>query len=360
MFQGCYAGRRVWISGHTGFKGAWLAEWLLSLGAEITGFSLPPAPNALFTRLGLATRIHHETGDVRDLTALTRSLRDARPDFVFHLAAQPLVRRSYAEPLETFATNALGTVHLLETLRSLARPCVAVIVTTDKCYGEAPSPTGYAETDALGGRDPYSASKAMAEHAVHAYRASYFSTGPVRLASARAGNVIGGGDWAEDRIVPDCIRALRDGRTINLRQPAAVRPWQHVLEPLSGYLVLARALAGNDADPFASAFNFGPGADCSRSVAKLVNEILRHWPGDWSERRETIPLHEAARLQLSIDKARALLDWAPVWDFTETVARTVAWYRHPGSDSEVAAFTRSQIADYVAAARTCDLAWSRA
>ena len=249
MFCGLYAGKRVLVTGHTGFKGSWLCEWLLGLGAKVTGYSLsPPTQPALFEQLGLAGRLRHIIGDIRDLPGLSRALRKARPDFVFHLAAQPLVRDSYANPVETFAVNLMGTVHVLEALRSVRHPCAAVFITTDKCYENREWAYGYREDDPLGGSDPYSASKGAAELAISSYRRSFFGSHPVRIASARAGNVIGGGDWAVDRIVPDCMRALEKGKPIPVRNPKATRPWQHVLEPLSGYLWLGACLAGSAED----------------------------------------------------------------------------------------------------------------
>ncbi len=363
MFGGAYAGKRVWLSGHTGFKGAWLAEWLVALGAEVTGFSLPPAEDALFPLLGLETRLRHQTGDLRDAAAVEASLRGAEPDFVFHLAAQPLVRRSYEIPVETYAVNVMGTVHVLDALRRLGRECAAVLVTTDKCYENREWLHGYREDDPMGGHDPYSSSKGMAELAIAAYRRSYFTGHPVRVASARAGNVIGGGDWAADRIVPDSIRALRSGGPVVIRNRRATRPWQHVLEPLGGYLALGQALARRD-DPASArcetGFNFGPGLESNRTVADLVDELLRYWPGTWVERSDSGAPHEAGLLNLSTDKARHLLGWSPVWDFSETVAHTAAWYRQTVSgDAAPGDLTRAQIRDYAARAAARSLPWTR-
>ncbi len=240
MFADTFQGKSVWLSGHTGFKGAWLAQWLVQLGAQVHGFALPPATMpSVFEQLGLAKKIRHEIADVREADAGKKSILRVQPDFVFHLAAQALVRYSYEHPLETYATNVMGTAHVLEALRSLEKPCAAVIITTDKCYENREMEYAYAEEDHLGGHDPYSSSKGAAEIVISAYRRSFFDKSPVRIASARAGNVIGGGDWALDRIVPDCIRALQRDEAIPVRNPAATRPWQHVLEPLSGYLWLA-------------------------------------------------------------------------------------------------------------------------
>ncbi len=245
LFANAYQGKRVLITGHTGFKGAWMTEWLLSLGAEVTGFSLPPPSTpSLFDQLGLSTRINHIQGDVRDQSAVLAALEQAKPDLVFHLAAQPLVRLSYAQPLETYATNVMGTVNILESIRLLNNKCSVICITTDKCYENKEWIHSYREEDPMGGHDPYSSSKGAAELVIASYRRSYFSSSdsPIKLASARAGNVIGGGDWALDRIVPDCIRALKRGESIPVRNRIATRPWQHVLEPLSGYLWLGACL----------------------------------------------------------------------------------------------------------------------
>jgi CDP-glucose 4,6-dehydratase len=367
MYCNAFANKSVWLSGHTGFKGAWLAEWLLSLGARVHGFSLPPPTlPALFDQLGLADRLHHEIGDVRDLAAVRRSIQKAEPDFVFHLAAQPLVREAYLNPVETYAINVQGTVHVLEALRETIRPCAAVFVTTDKCYENQEWTFGYRETDALGGYDPYSSSKAAAELVIQAYRRSFFQDHPVRLASARAGNVIGGGDWATDRIVPDCIRSLKQEQVIAVRNPDATRPWQHVLEPLSGYLWLAAVLAGhghkalNGCEPGA-AFNFGPGPEANRSVAELVGELIRHWPGRWESARNPRAVHEAKLLQLCTDKARAQLHWISVWQFEEAVAQTVSWYRlanELSDPNQLQELTRSQISVYASRAQKKQLLWT--
>jgi CDP-glucose 4,6-dehydratase len=368
MFDGAFANRTVWLSGHTGFKGAWLAQWLLGLGAKVRGFALPPPTRpSLFEQLGLAARLHHhEIADLRDAAAVQKSILLAQPDFVFHLAAQPLVRLSYQQPLETLATNVLGTAHVLEALRPLDKPCVAVLITSDKCYENRERPHAFREEDPLGGHDPYSASKAAAEIVIAAFRRSFFSNHPVKIASARAGNVIGGGDWALDRIVPDCIRALSDGESIAVRNPQATRPWQHVLEPLSGYLWLAARLAApSAADPaLCSAFNFGPGPDAHRTVSELVAEILKHWPGTWENRNSPDAVHEAGRLQLAIDKAQAHLGWRPVWSFAEAVAHTAVWYRQiaetePSATSRAALeLSADQIQQYTRQARQQGLPWA--
>ena len=362
-FAEIYRDRRVLITGHTGFKGAWLAEWLLALGAEVTGLALPPATiPSVFDALGLEQRIQHHIGDIRDLAAVRQSVEAARPDFVFHLAAQPLVRLSYEQPVETYATNILGTVHLLEALRLADRRCTVVAVTSDKCYENREWIHSYREEDSMGGYDPYSSSKGAAELAIHAYRRSYFSApdSPVRLASARAGNVIGGGDWALDRIVPDCIRALQQGESVPVRNKAATRPWQHVLEPLSGYLQLAAAIHSTSLNSLCGAFNFGPTLTSNRSVAELVHEVLKHWPGHWEDKSDPKAVHEARLLNLATDKAFHLLDWRPVWNFEQTVERTVFWYRQVAAQAtEAHALTSRQIDDYTLAAKAQGIPWAQ-
>jgi CDP-glucose 4,6-dehydratase len=356
-----YAGKRVLITGHTGFKGAWLCEWLLGLGAEVYGWSLPPQDPSLFEALDLAHRANHLIGDVLDLAALNARMQEVQPHFIFHLAAQSLVRISYREPLLTFSTNVIGTAKLLEAVRAFDFPCTVVVITTDKCYENNGRARSFKESDPLGGHDPYSASKAGAELVVAAYRDSFFQqNGNIALASARAGNVIGGGDWAEARIVPDCVRALSTGQSISVRNPDFTRPWQHVLEPLSGYLVLGARLeasrhkkSGEETALYAQAFNFGPEPEANRSVRDLVEEVLRHWPGKWEQASQESHLKEASLLSLAIDKAKETLDWQPRWNFTETVEQTMTWYheyfaRKKKSDApSMIDFTQKQIAAYL-------------
>jgi CDP-glucose 4,6-dehydratase len=374
-FSNIYKGKRVLLTGHTGFKGSWMAEWLLSLGAEVTGFALPPSTQpSLFDQLGMSSRLRHVSGDVRDLAAVSEVVEETHPDFIFHLAAQPLVRLSYDEPVETYATNVMGTVNVLEAVRQAGRPCVVVAITTDKCYENKEWVHSYREEDPMGGYDPYSSSKGAAELVIASYRRSYFS-GPgskVKLASARAGNVIGGGDWALDRIVPDCIRSLRRGEAIPVRNKIATRPWQHVLEPLSGYLWLGACLANSQLSPgaslgnsafncqLASAFNFGPALASNRTVADLVQEILKHWPGRWEDKSDPRAVHEAKLLNLATDKAYHFLNWSPVWLFAETIDLTTEWYRAVDHDPGLApGVTRRQIAAYTDQASAAGLAWSR-
>jgi CDP-glucose 4,6-dehydratase len=374
MFGNVFQGKTVWLSGATGFKGSWLAEWLLMLGAKVHGYSLAPeTASALFLQLRLEKRMTSEINDLRDFAAVRKSVAAVQPDYVFHLAAQSLVRLSYEQPLETYTTNVIGTAHVLEALRDLKKTCAAVLITTDKCYENREWLHGYREEDPLGGHDPYSSSKAAAEIAINAWRRSFFAGHPVKIASARAGNVIGGGDWAKDRIVPDCIRALQAGQPIPVRNKVATRPWQHVLEPLSGYLWLAACLTSDlcppssvicpptsDLSPLSSAFNFGPDHGANRTVAELVAEVLKHWPGRWEDKSDPKAVHEANLLQLSTDKAHVLLDWAPVWPFPTTVEQTVQWYRivHASGAVGAAEVTSAQIARYVAAAREQQRPWT--
>jgi CDP-glucose 4,6-dehydratase len=366
-----YSGKSVFVTGHTGFKGSWLTEWLLLLGARVTGYSLPPSTKpALFTQLGLRNRVTHFEADIRQRDYLRQVMLETRPEFVFHLAAQPLVRLSYAEPRETYDVNVMGTINVLEGLRALHYPCASVCVTTDKCYAEKASIDSYREEDALGGHDPYSSSKAAAELAIAAYRRSFFSQreSKIALASARAGNVLGGGDWSADRIVPDSIRSLVRGEPVAIRNPSATRPWQYVLDPLSGYLELGAALSqhlqsrktvhASTVDPIpgedlAAAFNFGPGTRSERTVLELVEEILKHWPGTWRDKMEQAAPREAMNLRLAADKALRLLGWSPTYDFQQTVKSTVEWYRKSASFAledagRFVEITHRQITEYLA------------
>ncbi len=369
-FQNVFQDARVLVTGHTGFKGSWLCEWLLSLGAEVHGMALAPDTEpALFELLGLEDRMHHHCGDLRDAVWTLETLRRIAPRFVFHLAAQPLVRLSYRDPVGTVASNVMGTVHVLEALRQSPQPCTLVVISSDKCYRNLERDEPYAEDDRLGGHDPYSASKAAMELLLDSYRHSFFAVDrPMRIAaaSARAGNVIGGGDWAQDRLLPDAMRALQQGRSIEVRNPGSTRPWQHVLEPLSGYLQLGArlheaALQGDapQLEGLCGAFNFGPDPEANRSVRDLIAEVLRHWPGDWRDASCATGPHEAGKLNLCAGKAQALLNWRPVWDFSSGVQRSVIWYRQHAMNSQgVAELTRQQIADYTSQARHQGLDWA--
>ncbi len=321
--------RRVAITGHTGFKGSWLSFWLLEMQAAVYGFSQAPETRpALFEQLKLASSLNHQLGDVRNTEQVQGWLHQSQPDALFHLAAQPLVRRSYREPLLTWQTNVLGTLNVLEAVKALNKPCAVVVVTTDKVYENREWVYAYREEDRLGGHDPYSSSKAATELAVASWRASFFPAGSgVRIATARAGNVIGGGDWSEDRIVPDMIRALAEEKPIAVRNPQAVRPWQHVLEPLSGYLQLAEKLEQDESPIWQNPFNFGPEASDFRSVKELVEESLKSWPGTWQDQSDPAAPHEANLLNLTIEKARQQLGWQPRWNFNEAIEQTISWYR---------------------------------
>lgn len=327
-----WSGRRVFVTGHTGFKGSWLTAWLLRMGAEVTGYALPPPTGpSLYRALRLADEHRGVTGDVRDAASLDASLRDARPEVVFHLAAQALVRRSYAEPTETFGTNVMGTVHLLDAVRAVGSVGAVVAVTTDKVYENREWVWPYREHDALGGHDPYSSSKAMAELATASYRRSFFPPSDLArhgtaIATARAGNVIGGGDWAEDRLVPDLVRGFERDRPVVIRHPDAVRPWQHVLEPLSGYLVLAERLQAGDADA-CDAWNFGPDDGDALPVGDLADRLASRWGegARWLHEPGVGP-HEAHVLRLDIAKARHVLRWLPRWTIATAVDRTADWY----------------------------------
>lgn len=346
-------GRKVLLTGHTGFKGAWLALWLHKLGARVTGVALPPeGERSLFEQLNIARDIDHRIADIRDAGLMAGITREVEPQIVLHLAAQSLVLRGYRQPLETWSTNVLGTANVLDALRQLDHPCAAVIITTDKVYRNNEWEFGYRETDRLGGHDPYSTSKAAAELVVDSWRKSFLSgSSPVRVASARAGNVIGGGDWSENRIVPDLVRALSKGEAIEVRNPSAVRPWQHVLEPLGGYLLLAERLYGSPEVSYQDAFNFGPAAEAERTVRELVEEALKHWQGTWRDASRPGMPHEAGRLALSVERARARLGWLPRWDFARSVAETISWYRESqaGDANQIRSRTLAAIARYEAA-----------
>jgi len=338
-------GLRVLVTGHTGFKGAWLSEWLLQAGGQVCGLALPAEqPGSLFELLDLATRLdRHLLCDVRDAAALGQAVAACQPDVVFHLAAQALVRRSYRQPLLTWETNVTGTLNVLEAVRALKRPVTVVVVTTDKVYRNREWEFAYREEDELGGHDPYSASKAACELAVASWRASFGEQAQVRVVTARAGNVIGGGDFSEDRIVPDCYGAWRDGKAVSLRNPASTRPWQHVLEPLSGYLALAAHTMAADAAGI-TACNFGPGSAGDHTVESLVRLMASRG----ADRRWTVTPgpqpHEARSLALSIDRARHVLGWTPKLSFEETVAWTDLGYM--AAPADLPGLVRGQITAY--------------
>jgi CDP-glucose 4,6-dehydratase len=348
-----FRGRRVLVTGSTGFKGSWLSCWLHLLGAEVYGYALEPEREEdLFGVTGLGKFIRQEIGDIRDYAHFHACLRKVRPAVVFHLAAQPLVRRSYLEPKLTVDTNVGGSLNLLEAVRNTPEIRVLVYVTSDKCYRNQEWCWGYRENDELGGKDPYSASKAAAEIIFAAYSSSFFSERrDFGAASARAGNVMGGGDWSPDRIVPDCIRALKQDRPIRLRHPDATRPWQHVLEPLAGYLMLAQRLL-DEPGRFRGSYNFGPDSVTLRTVRELAEAVIQEWGRGSIESVEPEPgFTEAGLLHLNSDKARFVLGWKPVWNFQESVGRTVAWYRGEHEGKNPLDLTRGQISDYMEAAR---------
>ena len=360
QFKDLYRGRRVLVTGHTGFKGSWLVMWLQHLGADVSGFSdrVSTTP-AMFDLLDLGGKMKHRLGDIRDRARLAEVIDEVQPEFVFHLAAQALVLESHKDPLATFETNTMGMANLLECIRERPWIKVAVLVTSDKAYRNNEWDWGYRETDVLGGLDPYSGSKSCAELVAHSYYHSFLQHAPTKIATARAGNVIGGGDWAANRLVPDCIRAWSVGETVTVRRPQATRPWQHVFDCLSGYLWLGARLAEDDA--FADAFNFGPEPEAQRPVRELVENILQHWPGEWNDASDPNAPHEAATLSLAIDKARQQIGWAPVWDFATTVQRTIHWYhqRHVVKAEDLHGLSLTQLEAYTADATAASAPWAQ-
>ncbi len=365
MFANTYHGKRVFITGHTGFKGSWLTAWLLNLGAQVIGVSRDvPTQPAMFEELALAGRIKHIQADIRDLAAMRDLIAAEQPDFVFHLAAQAIVSTSYSDPVETISSNVIGTMNVLEALRSLEHPCVAIMITSDKCYDNVETVWGYRETDALGGKDVYSGSKGAAELIIKSYLHSFFKSGhPVRLAVVRAGNVIGGGDWAKDRIVVDCMRAWSEGRSVEIRSPQATRPWQHVLEPLSGYLALGQAVAQQQ-QLHGEAFNFGPRAEQNRTVVELLGDLGRHWgfasPDQAYRITANIPFHEAGLLKLNCDKALFHLKWEANLDYAETIRLVSDWYRSFYREkADMYAVTLEQISAYERLGAERNRVWAR-
>jgi CDP-glucose 4,6-dehydratase len=343
-----WRGRRVLVTGHTGFKGGWLTVWLRALGAEITGLALaPPTVPSLFESATVYKGIQSCLVDINDFRSTRRVIGNAQPEVVFHLAAQPLVRLSYDQPLETLSTNVLGTAHVLEALRQVDSARAVVVITSDKCYENREWFWSYRESEPLGGRDLYSCSKGCAELVSHAYRKSFLSATGTHVATARAGNVHGGGDWAADRLLPDMIRAFQAGESAPIRNPDAVRPWQHVLEPLLGYLLLAERLH-SDGEAYAEAWNFGPNVESERTVAEVANRVTRVWGNGakWYPRAEQGAPYEANFLKLDSSKARMRLGWAAKWDLDEGLRRTVDWYRRFSAGGNVRALTEQQIFAY--------------
>ena len=354
VVNSAFAGRRVFLTGHTGFKGGWLALSLARLGASVRGYALDPSTEpSLFAAARVGQVVQDVRGDIRDAARLDQAMREFEPDIVFHLAAQPLVRRSYVDPVETYSTNVLGTAHLLESIRTLPSVRAVVVVTTDKCYLNREWHWGYRETDPLGGHDPYSSSKACAEILCASYRSSFFSLEKlgrkVALATARAGNVIGGGDWSEDRLIPDLIRGFVEGEPVPIRRPLSVRPWQHVLEPIAGYLLLAEKLLSGD-ETFADAWNFGPWDDDAWPVERIATTMARRWGGGATWFRDGHQsVHEAGLLKLDSSKARAELGWQPRLRLDTALEWLVDWYQAWQGGTDMQSFTLKQIAAYAQA-----------
>ncbi len=331
--SGFWNKKKVLLTGHTGFKGSWMSQWLLSMGADLHGLALqPPTQPNLFSLLKLENKMHSHIGDIRSYENTLKIVREVQPEIVIHMAAQPLVRYSYQNPIETYATNVLGTAHVLEAVRQTGTARAILSVTTDKCYENKEWLWAYRENEPLGGYDPYSSSKACAELVTGAYRSSYFPVEKLKdhqvaVASARAGNVIGGGDWAQDRLVPDIIMSFAQGKKVEIRSPNAIRPWQHVIEPVAGYLMLTERLFVGEAS-FAEAFNFGPNESECQPVKNVLNLIVKHWqdPVDFEISKGTHP-HEAGLLKLDSSKAHVKLGWAPRWDLNMTLRETVDWYK---------------------------------
>jgi CDP-glucose 4,6-dehydratase len=342
-----WVGRRVLVTGHTGFKGSWLALWLIQMGARVTGLALPAEETGLFRQARIAELVNHVEGDIRDLATVRAVIELCDPEVVFHLAAQPLVRLSYEAPVETFATNVQGTVHLLEACRTAPALRAVVCITSDKAYENREWVWPYREDEAMGGHDPYSASKGAAELVIAAYRRSFFSVpGMPLVASVRAGNVIGGGDWALDRLIPDIIRALISGQRPLIRNPAAIRPWQHVLEALGGYLLIAQALAMGD-PMAANSWNFGPADDDTRPVNWIADRMVAAWGADgWDYPAKPSGPHEASILKLDCTKARAFLGWRPAWGLDLALQRIVQWHKAVALGEDARKVTNSQLADY--------------
>jgi CDP-glucose 4,6-dehydratase len=353
VFDNIYQGKRVLLTGHSGFKGSWFALWLHRLGAQVVGVSLAPENDICHWSI-LKIPIVEKTVDIRDLPSLLQVFNDHQPELVFHLAAQPLVRRSYREPLISWSTNVMGTANVLEACRLTASTKAAVVITTDKCYENYDWPWGYRENDRLGGHDPYSASKAASELVVDSYRRSFFGDS-LLVATARAGNVIGGGDWSEDRLIPDLVRAIESNQSLEIRYPNATRPWQHVLESLAGYLLLGqKLLEGNRA--YGEAWNFGPVVQSNRSVSEVLNILSIYWNRlRWHVTEHTL-LHEANLLYLDSAKANSRLAWKSVWDLDSTIEKTADWYIAWLENRKV--ISHSQLDEYIAAAEKQQIGWT--
>jgi len=367
MYNNVYKNKKVLVTGNTGFKGSWLSLWLHSMGAKLTGISkdIPSSPS-LFEELELGKKMEHHFLNIRDAGKISEIFNRVQPDFVFHMAAQPIVSVSYEDPLETFQTNTIGTANILEALRGLTNPCNAVIITSDKCYDNVEWIWGYREHDMLGGKDPYSASKGAAELVIKTYFHSYFKKpeSKVRITAVRAGNVIGGGDWAVNRIVPDCFRSWNNEEAVKIRSPHSTRPWQHVLEPLSGYLRAGQLLAEKGSGIHGEAFNLGPAAEQNHTVLELLKSVNRFWKSGSMENSfqisENKDFKEAGLLKLNCDKALAYLQWKPALNFEETARLTGAWYDHyyNKGKKDLTEYTLDQIGQYVAAAEKKMIEWA--
>jgi len=366
LFSSIYIGKKVLVTGNTGFKGSWLCTWLLSLGADVYGISknIPTKPS-MFEELGLAGKMTHFTEDIRNYKQINEIFNKIAPDFLFHLAAQPIVSLSYREPLDTISSNVMGTANILEVLRNYNKPCTAVIITSDKCYDNVEWVWGYKETDTLGGKDIYSGSKGGAEIIFKSYFHSFFKNAgcPVRVATARAGNVIGGGDWALDRIIPDCMRSWSEGKIVEIRSPKATRPWQHVLEPLSGYLQLGQSLY-NNRELTGESFNFGPQAEYSHTVQDILEHMSVRWHFDDPKKAykitDDVKFHEAGLLKLNCDKALAIFKWLPTLDYKTLLEYTSDWYyEYYKNKSDMYAYTQNQINSYEQLAENKGLQWTK-
>ncbi len=346
-----FRNRSVLVTGHTGFKGSWLVSWLNHLGAKVTGLSLPADVGSLFDRCGLDHKLAHNIGDIRSLEVVRKVVDEARPEIVFHLAAQPLVRRSFADPLETITTNITGTAHVLEAIRLRNAPCAVVVVTSDKCYEPATGSHAHLETDPMGGHDPYSMSKGAAELVCASYRHSFFSRPPsqVLLSTARAGNCIGGGDVSADRLVVDAVKAFAAGKAVELRNPSYIRPWQHVVDPLYGYLMLGARLLGNEGSALADAFNFGPPAKDAATVKQVIELLIKSWGegATWADVSGLAAPPENPLLMLDTKKAQATLGWQPMLDITDAVEWTVQWYRAANEGKDMVATTTRQLEQFM-------------
>ncbi|OGH97637.1 MAG: CDP-glucose 4,6-dehydratase [Candidatus Melainabacteria bacterium GWF2_32_7] len=364
-FSGIYKGKKVLVTGHTGFKGSWLSLWLTMLGADVIGFSLEPNTQpSLFEAINIEKKISHVVGDIRNFNLLQQVFDKYNPEIVFHLAAQPLVRLSYSEPVTTYETNVMGTLNVFEAARNNKNVKAIVNITSDKCYENKEINYGYKETDPMGGYDPYSSSKGMAELLTNSYRNSFFhpekygKNHTIALASGRAGNVIGGGDWAKDRIIPDCIKSLTENKIIEIRSPKATRPWQHVLEPLSGYLLLGQKLLEEPAK-YNSGWNFGPHDDSVLTVESIVNKAIKYWGSGEVKIVSENNLHEANLLQLDISKASTYLNWQPVYKLEDSIKVTIEWYRYFYFENQnICEFTENQIINYVENAKKLNLIWN--